>query len=304
VIFSAQNILVIGDSILDHKIFCKAIGLSLETPTLKVRLEKEEYSFGGAANVVNNLLLLGAQVTFMTPLAQDSHGHHYFNWSPLNLTLKPLLFEGKNVVKSRYWISKGDQSYKYLQINQGTKFQDASLVLNTLKTLLQTNKYDKAILVDYRAGIFEQKEQVAEILNTLHMQHIKTYAASQVSDRESQYNLFEGCGLVCLNQEEAMALVPDFEPTDKKLAQLARVLGARVCVTLGPDGSTLSSPSGATTAPGHKVETVDTCGAGDSFLAALVASGEDLSFSNKWAAASTLQIGTNAPNLEEVLSWQ
>jgi len=37
-IFPAQNILVIGDSFLDHKIFCKAIGLSLETPTLKARL--------------------------------------------------------------------------------------------------------------------------------------------------------------------------------------------------------------------------------------------------------------------------
>jgi len=304
VIFPAQNVLVIGDSILDHKVFCEAIGLSLETPTLKARLGKEEYSFGGASNVVNNLLLLGAHVTFVTPLADDSHAHHYFNWSSLNLTLRPLSFEGKNVVKSRYWISKGDRSYKYLQINQGTKFQNASLVLDTLKTLLLSNKYDKAILVDYRGGLFEQKEQVGEILAALHAWHIKTYAASQVSDRESQYNLFEGCGLVCLNREEASAVVADFEPTDEKLTQLTRELGARACVTLGPDGSTLSGPSGTVTAPGHKVEAIDTCGAGDSFLAALVASGEDLAFSNKWAAASTLEIGTNTPNLEEVLLWQ
>ena len=95
------------------------------------------------------------------------------------------------------------------------------------------------------------------------------------------------------------------QPTDEKMNELNRVLGTgRVCVTLGEEGSVLSSPSGARRQPGHKVESIDACGAGDSFLAALVASGEDLEFSNKWAAASTLQIGTNVPELKEVLSWQ
>ena len=302
--FLNQNILVIGDSILDHKVFCKALGLSLETPTLKARLDKEEYSFGGAANVVNNLLLLGAKVTFMTPLAIDSHRHHYLGWKQTNLTVRPLQFEGTNVVKSRYWISKGDGLYKYLQVNQGTKFKDPQLVISTLTELLYTDKYDKAILVDYRGGLFDQKEEVKLILDILYGRHIKTYAASQMSDRKGQYDIFEGAGLICLNREEAAALVAGFEPTDEKLNELAVQLGARVCVTLGADGSILSSPSGAVRAPAHQVETIDTCGAGDSFLAALVASDEDLAFSNKWAAASTLQIGTNAPSLEEVLSWR
>jgi D-beta-D-heptose 7-phosphate kinase/D-beta-D-heptose 1-phosphate adenosyltransferase len=302
--FLNQNILVIGDSILDHKVFCKAVGLSLETPTLKTRLNKEEYSFGGAANVVNNLLLLGAKVTFVTPLATDSHRHHYLGWNQTNLTVKPLQFDGTNVVKSRYWISKGDGLYKYLQVNQGTKFNDPQLVISTLTELLYTDRYDKAILVDYRGGLFEQKEEVKLILDILYGHHIKTYAASQMSDRKGQYDIFEGAGLICLNREEAAALVAGFEPTDEKLNELSAQLGARVCVTLGADGSILSSPSGAVRAAAHQVETIDTCGAGDSFLAALVASDEDLAFSNKWAAASTLQIGTNAPSLEEVLSWR
>ena len=76
-----------------------------------------------------------------------------------------------------------------------------------------------------------------------------------------------------------------------------------MCVTLGAAGSVLSDGSGVDRHEGHIIRSVDACGAGDSFLAALVASGDDLEFSNKWAAAATLRLGTCVPNLEEVLSW-
>ena len=301
--FPEQSILVIGDSILDHEVSCDAIGLSLETPTLKTRLSKEEHSFGGAANVVSNLLALGSKVTFVTPLADDPYQRHYLEWKNPNLTIKALPFEGSNVVKSRYWVSKGDSTYKYLQINQGTKFNDISLAVSTISSLVSNDTYDKAILVDYRGGLFEQKEEVKLMLDILYGRHIPTYAASQVSDRPNQYEIFQGASLICLNLSEARTLIPDFEPTDKKLTELSRCLGTRVCVTLGAHGSMISSPPGSIRHVGHVVAAVDACGAGDSFLAALVASNEDLAFTNKWAAASTLQVGTHTPNLEEVLSW-
>ena len=89
-----KNVLVIGDSILDHEIFCDALGLSLETPTLKASLQREEFCFGGASNVVNNLLALGTRVTYATPVAEDSFAIHYETWEDPLLTLKPLRFSG------------------------------------------------------------------------------------------------------------------------------------------------------------------------------------------------------------------
>ena len=48
--------------------------------------------------------------------------------------------------------------------------------------------------------------------------------------------------------------------------------------------------------------TVDTCGAGDAFLAALALKyeEEDLEFCNKWAAISTTRNGVYVPTLGEL----
>jgi len=300
----AQHILVIGDSILDHKVFCDAIGLSLETPTLKTRLDKEEFSYGGAGNVVANLLALGNTVTYVTPVAQDSYADQYYNWDHADLRLIPLCCDGKNVVKSRYWISRGDQCYKYLQINQGTPYNDPELTINTLSEELTYEMFDSAILVDYRGGLFTDRDNTASMLSLLRKSNVRVYAASQVSDRKSQYELFAGADVICMNVSEAKSTMSTFEPTPDGLQNLSNLLDTRACVTRGEEGSMIQTASGALTAPGHPIATIDTCGAGDSFLAALVASREDLEFSNKWAAASTQQIGTNTPNLEEVLSWK
>ena len=297
-----RNVLVIGDSILDHEIFCDALGLSLETPTLKASLQREEFCFGGASNVVNNLLALGTRVTYATPVAEDSFAIHYETWEDPLLTLKPLRFSGQNVVKSRYWISRGDQSYKYLQINQGTKYQDSSVVKNSIYAIAPN--FDVAMLIDYRGGLFDNEEDTQNIITTLRSMGLAVYAASQVSDHSSRYHFFRGANLICLNASEAATVSQGFKPTTDEVVKLSKILDARVCVTLGSAGSIIQTSAGVLSAPASAVTAVDTCGAGDSFLAALVASDEDLIFSNKWAAAATQHIGTYTPNLEEVLSWE
>jgi D-beta-D-heptose 7-phosphate kinase/D-beta-D-heptose 1-phosphate adenosyltransferase len=296
-----KNILVIGDSILDRQVFCNAIGLSLETPTLKTALKKEEFCFGGAANVVNNLLSLGAKVTYITPVAEDAFSVHYENWNSSSLTLETLSYSGENVVKSRYWVSKGERSYKYLQINQGTKFENNPLLMDSVGALVGNN-FEAAVLIDYRGGLFSDGAEVQELISKLRSEKITVYAASQTSDRSSQHKMFKGADLICLNASEAQAVVQTFQPTPSEIAKLSAALNARVCITLGADGSMLQTPTEMITEPAISVTAVDACGAGDSFLAALVASGEDLAFSNKWAAATTQQIGNRPPTLDEV-SW-
>jgi sugar/nucleoside kinase (ribokinase family) len=54
------------------------------------------------------------------------------------------------------------------------------------------------------------------------------------------------------------------------------------------------------TVNGCDVSVVDTCGAGDAFLAAYVASGGDLHYANRWAALSVTKYGTEVPKLEEI----
>ena len=270
---------------------------------MKARLNKEKYSFGGASNVVGNLLALGVRVTFITPVADDKYKDLYTNWSHPLLILKPLWFKGQNVVKSRYWVSHNEGTYKYLQINQGTRFENLDMAISCLKKVLDTEDFDKAILIDYCGGVFEDRLAVEKFLSHLDTRNINTYSASQVSDEDNRYDIFQGSGLICMNLSEAKSVLPSFSLTDESINKLSSLLSSRVCVTLGAAGSVLSDGSGVDRHEGHIIRSVDACGAGDSFLAALVASGDDLEFSNKWAAAATLRLGTCVPNLEEVLSW-
>ena len=70
--FKKKSVLVIGDSILDLNTYLTPLGFSLETPTPKYKKTGEDFSYGGAANVVENILELNASCTFRTLLGDDN----------------------------------------------------------------------------------------------------------------------------------------------------------------------------------------------------------------------------------------
>ena len=64
--FANKKICVIGDTIIDVEYDCEAVGLSLETPTLKSKLINEESIPGGAFGVYSNLNLLNESSSFVS----------------------------------------------------------------------------------------------------------------------------------------------------------------------------------------------------------------------------------------------
>jgi len=292
-----NNILVIGDSILDHDVFCTAIGLSLETPTLKSKLLKERFAFGGASNVVSNILALQNNVTFLTALANDNFYEQYRSWTHDNLQLKTISYKGQNLVKSRYWIKKGTKNYKYLQINRGSKCESSKLIDYT-KKIISDKTYQTAILVDYNNGIFKDKKEVQSLILILKEANIKVISSSQKSDRSSNYEMFENSDLICMNEEEAIATLNGFKLNKKKISKLSKNLNSDICVTCGSNGSYYYSNNLLIKTDSFAVDAVDTCGAGDAFLASFAVT-KDLNFANKWAAVSVTKLGTQVPTMEE-----
>ncbi len=67
-----MNIAVIGDFMIDHYLWGKSNRISPEAPVPVVEVIKEEDRLGGAGNVVNNLLSLGANVIISTVLGNES----------------------------------------------------------------------------------------------------------------------------------------------------------------------------------------------------------------------------------------
>src|SRR5215470_16928574 len=68
-------ILVIGDLMIDHYIWGNASRLSPEAPVPIVNVKNESTTLGGAGNVVQNLVALGASVTIAGVIGDDLAGN-------------------------------------------------------------------------------------------------------------------------------------------------------------------------------------------------------------------------------------
>ena len=56
---SQLKLLVIGDTIIDHYVYCTAKELSREAPIPILNYQSEKYTLGGAGNLIANLFGLG-----------------------------------------------------------------------------------------------------------------------------------------------------------------------------------------------------------------------------------------------------
>src|ERR1039457_3473968 len=72
--FKGKRLLVIGDVVLDQYIKGSVTRISPEAPVPIVLQEESFYTPGGAANVANNLVSLGAQVSLVSKIGDDFEG--------------------------------------------------------------------------------------------------------------------------------------------------------------------------------------------------------------------------------------
>ena len=72
--FKKKRILVIGDLILDRYIWGKVTRISPEAPVPIVEVTEENVLLGGASNVANNIVALGARATVAGLSGNDRGG--------------------------------------------------------------------------------------------------------------------------------------------------------------------------------------------------------------------------------------
>jgi len=306
--FPEKRILVIGDVIIDQYIYGTATGLSAETPTVVAKELNTVTTLGGAFLLVRNLLELGAYVTFLSVKGTDG----IISTIGMEKLECHLLVDMKNrtTSKKRYWID----NYKLLQmdvlespntIGQEPEFGEL------LHKNIAYRKQDKVVVSDYRHGLLTN-DLIDYILKECRREEKPVYVDSQISRKlysESNYEQYKGADVFCMNLREAQFTDPEFTAASCGFSRLCEILGSEnIVVKLGADGC-VSVVRGVRldASPGFKVNTVDTCGAGDAFLAALClcdlenSPAESLRIANAWAALSTTIHGTEPPKKEQLI---
>lgn len=297
-----KNVLVVGDVILDEYTHGKKLGVSAETPTVVAEFEKTESFVGGAGLVARHLLRLGCHVTLLT-VGPDLPLRKLFLEGPGKITFDESQRLVCDVVspagweftqKKRFYVD----DYKMVQydvLNKG-KYDD-NLVQEVCRAYAAHSNVAQAVVIcDNRHGVMEWELQ-DYVLERKERYGGKIFVDSQVSQNTSNHLIYSGATAFFVNEKELDSIIGlrGYENSIEKRAGLvSKRLGSDVIVKLGDKGSLAVINGVPVRNQAHLARAIDTCGAGDAFLAAYVAA-EDLTFANRWAALSTTYKGTIVP---------
>ncbi|MFB6264778.1 MAG: PfkB family carbohydrate kinase [Bradymonadaceae bacterium] len=276
-----QRVLVLGDPILDRYVQCEEKGVASESPMLSVSPVGEQWYPGGGALIARQLATLGADATFLTPLASDADGDRFEReLSDAGVDIERVEVDDRPVYeKCRYLVDE----QKVFKVDRGRYTPASSRAVDRLTERLGTAlpSFDALVATDFGYGLFgprlvEATANTAETADT-------PYYVDVSSSGTSSLLAFTGAAGAAPNEEELRFAFGDdesglshlaykyFEQTDAD--ELVLTLGKRGAILFRPpDEDPTGDRSPAEYLPALVDHPVDAVGAGDVFLATLVGS--------------------------------
>ncbi|EFO9214082.1 D-glycero-beta-D-manno-heptose-7-phosphate kinase [Campylobacter lari] len=291
------KILVVGDFMVDHYIWCDCTRISPEAPVMVMKSQKEDKRLGGAGNVYANLKSLGAEVFALGLVGDDESGRFLKE----NLNAKLLVEKDrKTPLKSRV-LSHSQQVLRLDDENDfNTKLEDE--IIQEYKKIAKD--YDAIILSDYAKGVLTSKvtKALIEHANTLNLPIL-------IDPKGSDFSKYQNATLLTPNKKEAIQAlgVEKIDNLEKALKKLKDNLNlAYSIITLSEEGIALFDEK-LHIIPAKALEVYDVTGAGDSVIAMLayaLALKVDIvkacELANDAAAVVVAKVGSVSVSLEEI----
>jgi len=305
------SILVIGDLMLDHYLWGKCERISPEAPVQVIDIQKESTVLGGAGNVVNNLLSLGAKVSVLSVIGDDDNGDE------LLCILKALGADAKGIIKQ-----EGRKTSKKSRViashQQVVRFDNESkddIADTAAQTLLihcedYIKNVDLILLSDYGKGVLTNNFTCNVI--ALAKKHHKPILVDPKGD---DYCKYSGATLITPNKKEASIAskidIQDDESLEKAGNLLRKSLRLEYAIiTLSEDGMAIFGEE-FLKMPTVAREVYDVTGAGDTVLASIgyaLSCGlnikESTSFANSAAAVVVGKLGSATVTIDEVDAYE
>jgi D-glycero-beta-D-manno-heptose-7-phosphate kinase len=272
--FPNSKVLVIGDIMMDEFLWGEVSRISPEAPVPIVKVEKETFLLGGAANVVNNLLGLKSQVLLAGVIGPDGMGRRLIR----KLQSLGTTTEGIVVEEGRPTAIKTRVIAHHQQVVRVDREKVTPITPKTLKTIfniIRKNRFQiKGIIIsDYGKGVVSQ-ELMSGLKEIIGGNSIPVL----VDPKPQNIGWYEGVTLITPNQLEAELAVGKKIESDEDLLWaglhlLKKTKCNSVLITRGQEGMTLFLKN-------KKVEHIptvaqkvfDVTGAGDTVIATLLLS--------------------------------
>jgi D-beta-D-heptose 7-phosphate kinase/D-beta-D-heptose 1-phosphate adenosyltransferase len=305
------HILVIGDLMIDHYLWGGCDRISPEAPVQVVDISKESRVLGGAGNVINNLITLGANVDVLSVIGNDENGDelknmlHDIKVSPNMLVVQ----DGRKTSKKSRIIASSQQILRYDKESRDD-INDTSVdeMLKNLEENIKT--YDTIIISDYAKGVITHNLS-QRVIKLAKENAIKVL----VDPKGSDYTKYNGAYLLTPNKKEASQATNIKIDSDDSL-QSALLTLKNMChleislITLSEDGIGVYDHELKRFATVAK-EVYDVTGAGDTVIASLafgLSSGlnidECAKFANLAAGVVVGKIGSATVTHDEIEEYE
>jgi len=269
--FTGVRALVVGDVMLDEYVFGHASRISPEAPVMVVRQDRTKSVPGGAANVAQNVVALGGDVTVVGVVGEDSAGASLAEAIAQQPRTRAMLVADPSRATTRKTRIVADHSHQVLRIDHESDEPVAESVVGQLSKQVESTIEGcrVVILSDYLKGVLTGP-LVAAIVASARARGVPVVA----NPKPKSCLHYRGAALVSLNRKEAEEVTGgaiDGPDSASYAAQKAlEAIGCEaVLVTLGEAGMVVYQGEESFAAVPPKVEVYDTAGAGDTVVAAV-----------------------------------
>jgi len=267
-------IAVVGDVMLDRYLRGNSYRISPEAPVPIVNLDRIDVRIGGAANVADNIMLLGGNPELISVIGNDKAARDFLeHCSELGLTTNKLYSNSERPTTVKTRIIAGHQQVCRLD-NEITTPLDKSEMDFIIKSITDLSDNLNAVIIsDYGKGVIIP-ELVRKLVDYCHQNGILIV----VDPKEQHWDYYKNVDLIKPNIHEtarATNIVIDSDETLEKAGwKLLDMTGARAAlITKGEAGMSLfRSGHVAKHLPTLAREVFDVTGAGDTVTAVATAS--------------------------------
>jgi D-beta-D-heptose 7-phosphate kinase/D-beta-D-heptose 1-phosphate adenosyltransferase len=304
----SKRIAVIGDAMLDVYLSGDAERISPEAPVPVVRVRGRKYALGGAANVAQNVVAVGARCHLLASVGEDLAGNTLATMLAEIGAADALLRVDRCTTQKTRVLARSQQ---LVRIDEE---EDQSLGANDVERLLAlvgatVAAADAVILEDYNKGVLVPAV-IRAAIDTANARGIPVV----VDPKYRNFFSFGGATIFKPNRRELEAAVGatiDLDHPDA-MPSMLETLGVRhLLLTLGERGMILASADGSI----ERISTVarevyDVVGAGDTvtaYLATMLAAGatpaEAAIIANVAAGIEVGKLGAASVSRQELLEY-
>ncbi len=304
-----KRILVIGDAMLDVYLTGDVERISPEAPVPVVRVRERKNALGGAANVAQNVVAVGAECELLAAVGRDSGGETlrrlahsmHIDASSLIVVDRPTTMKTRIVARSQQLVRVDEEE------DHDLAAADVAQLTQAIATSIR--RCDAVILEDYDKGVLS-----VDVIRCAMELATQRGVPIVVDPKYRRFFDYSGATIFKPNVRELeAALGAGMDLSDPSaLPSMVRRLGVQyLLLTLGERGMALYSSDGEIArVPTHAREVYDVVGAGDTvtaYLASMLAAGatvpEAAIVANIAAGIEVGKLGAATVSAAEILAF-